>query len=384
MGRAPCCEKVGLKRGRWTAAEDEILLKYIQANGEGSWRSLPKNAGLLRCGKSCRLRWINYLRADLKRGNISAEEEEIIIKLHGSFGNRWSLIAGHLPGRTDNEIKNYWNSHLSRRLHSFKGPNDEVPVIIDIGKITGGPKRKGVKSSKSAMKKGPTNEEMSKDEEHDTDEEAPKDNFGQNEKTESMSLGGSYNENGVGMFHGEELESGVFGPPQLLEDGIFCCPDDSMGSGVIGPTEGRENPTVGLFLESESGSVGPIEGIGDDFFFLDEAIESGMMVGANEERETGVRGADEERENRVMGLKDERENGVMDETRSPMASCFDQVGCLQDGWLDWEWDQVMEGGEDLSSWLLESDSEEGNYHSMMESEQEKFIAWLQSADTNVM
>ncbi|XP_038971766.1 LOW QUALITY PROTEIN: myb-related protein P-like [Phoenix dactylifera] len=90
MGRAPaCCEKVGLKKRRWTAEEDEILIKYIAANGEGSWRSLPKNAGMLRCGKSCRLRWINYLRADLKGGNISKEEEEeIIIKLHATLGNR--------------------------------------------------------------------------------------------------------------------------------------------------------------------------------------------------------------------------------------------------------------------------------------------------------
>ncbi|KAL5060400.1 hypothetical protein RYX36_032004 [Vicia faba] len=87
MGRAPCCEKVGLKRGRWTAKEDEILTQYIKANGEGSWRSLPKNAGLLRCGKSCRLRWINYLRDDLKRGNICHEEETLIVKLHASFGN---------------------------------------------------------------------------------------------------------------------------------------------------------------------------------------------------------------------------------------------------------------------------------------------------------
>ncbi|XP_028079748.1 transcription factor MYB111-like [Camellia sinensis] len=90
MGRAPCCEKVGLKR-RWTAEEDEILTKYIQANGEGSWRSMPKNAGLLRCGKSCRLRWINYLRSDLKRGNISSEEEEIITKLHSTLGNRLAM-----------------------------------------------------------------------------------------------------------------------------------------------------------------------------------------------------------------------------------------------------------------------------------------------------
>ncbi|KAE8647085.1 transcription factor MYB111 [Cucumis sativus] len=118
MGRTPCCEKEGLRRGRWTAEEDDKLKKYIEANGEGSWRSLPKNAGLLRCGKSCRLRWINYLRTDLKRGNISPQEDETILKLHTTLGNRWSLIAGHLPGRTDNEIKNYWNSHLSKKIYS--------------------------------------------------------------------------------------------------------------------------------------------------------------------------------------------------------------------------------------------------------------------------
>ncbi|CAN0855548.1 Transcription factor Y1, partial [Linum grandiflorum] len=89
MGRAPCCEKVGLKKGRWTAEEDQILTAYIVQHGEGKWRSLPKDAGLLRCGKSCRLRWINYLRADLKRGNITKEEEETIVKLHNALGNRY-------------------------------------------------------------------------------------------------------------------------------------------------------------------------------------------------------------------------------------------------------------------------------------------------------
>ncbi|KAH7289743.1 hypothetical protein KP509_30G017400 [Ceratopteris richardii] len=116
MGRAPCCEKQGLKKGPWTPDEDEKLIAYIQQHGHGSWRSLPKLAGLLRCGKSCRLRWTNYLRPDIKRGNFSSEEEHVIISLHALLGNRWSSIASHLPGRTDNEIKNYWNTHLKKRL----------------------------------------------------------------------------------------------------------------------------------------------------------------------------------------------------------------------------------------------------------------------------
>ncbi|XP_030540925.1 transcription factor MYB4-like isoform X2 [Rhodamnia argentea] len=116
MGRAPCCAKVGLHRGPWTPREDSLLVNYIQAHGEGHWRSLPKKAGLLRCGKSCRLRWMNYLRPDIKRGNITPDEDDLIIRLHSLLGNRWSLIAGRLPGRTDNEIKNYWNTHLSKRL----------------------------------------------------------------------------------------------------------------------------------------------------------------------------------------------------------------------------------------------------------------------------
>ncbi|RCV35189.1 hypothetical protein SEVIR_7G232200v4 [Setaria viridis] len=115
-GRAPCCAKVGLNKGSWTPEEDMRLIAYIQKYGHANWRALPKQAGLLRCGKSCRLRWINYLRPDLKRGNFTAEEEETIIKLHGLLGNKWSKIAACLPGRTDNEIKNVWNTHLKKRV----------------------------------------------------------------------------------------------------------------------------------------------------------------------------------------------------------------------------------------------------------------------------
>lgn len=133
MGRAPCCTKEErLNRGPWTATEDDLLTKCIQAHGEGRWRSVPKIAGLLRCGKSCRLRWVNYLKPDIKRGNITPDEDDLIIRLHSLLGNRWSLIAGRLPGRTDNEIKNYWNTHLSKR-HQMRraGFDDDRPHNID-------------------------------------------------------------------------------------------------------------------------------------------------------------------------------------------------------------------------------------------------------------
>ncbi|XP_073526100.1 uncharacterized protein [Phyllobates terribilis] len=127
--RKACCEKKGLKRGQWTAEEDEILINYISENGYTSWRSLPQLAGLNRCGKSCRLRWTNYLRPDIKRGPFKPDEEKLVIQLHAVLGNRWAAIASHFPGRTDNEIKNLWNTHLRRRLISMGiDPNTHEPL----------------------------------------------------------------------------------------------------------------------------------------------------------------------------------------------------------------------------------------------------------------
>ncbi|KAK1423336.1 hypothetical protein QVD17_18634 [Tagetes erecta] len=133
MGRSPCCEKVGLKKGPWTPEEDQKLLAYIEEHGHGSWRALPAKAGLQRCGKSCRLRWTNYLRPDIKRGKFTLQEEQSIIQLHALLGNRWSAIATHLSKRTDNEIKNHWNTHLKKRLTkmgidpvSHKPKNDAI------------------------------------------------------------------------------------------------------------------------------------------------------------------------------------------------------------------------------------------------------------------
>ncbi|CAD6340569.1 unnamed protein product [Miscanthus lutarioriparius] len=117
MGRSPCCDQdAGVKKGPWTPEEDKLLVDYINEHGHGSWRRLPKLAGLNRCGKSCRLRWTNYLRPDIKRGRFTDDEEKLIIHLHSLLGNKWSSIATKLPGRTDNEIKNYWNTHLRKKL----------------------------------------------------------------------------------------------------------------------------------------------------------------------------------------------------------------------------------------------------------------------------
>ncbi|XP_040381638.1 transcription factor MYB61-like [Oryza brachyantha] len=108
--------KKKLRRGLWSPEEDEKLMNHIAKYGHGCWSSVPKLAGLERCGKSCRLRWINYLRPDLKRGAFSQEEEDLIIHLHSMLGNKWSQIAAQLPGRTDNEVKNFWNSYIKKKL----------------------------------------------------------------------------------------------------------------------------------------------------------------------------------------------------------------------------------------------------------------------------
>ncbi|XP_043689137.1 transcription factor MYB101-like [Telopea speciosissima] len=104
-----------LKKGPWTAAEDAILMEYVKKHGEGNWNAVQKNSGLSRCGKSCRLRWANHLRPNLKKGSFSPEEERLILELHSKLGNKWARMAAQLPGRTDNEIKNYWNTRVKRR-----------------------------------------------------------------------------------------------------------------------------------------------------------------------------------------------------------------------------------------------------------------------------
>ncbi|XP_059624611.1 transcription factor MYB1-like [Cornus florida] len=117
-----------VRKGAWTPEEDSILRKCIEKYGEGNWHQVPLKAGLNRCRKSCRLRWLNYLSPDIKRGVFASDEVELIIKLHKLLGNRWTLIAGRLPGRTGNDVKNYWNSHL--RIKAVARGTDAVTKAI--------------------------------------------------------------------------------------------------------------------------------------------------------------------------------------------------------------------------------------------------------------
>ncbi|XP_059291319.1 transcription factor MYB62-like [Lycium ferocissimum] len=113
-------DEIGLRKGPWTVEEDNLLVHYITNHGEGRWNMLAKHAGLKRTGKSCRLRWLNYLKPDVKRGNLTPQEQLVILQLHSRLGNRWSKIAQYLPGRTDNEIKNYWRTRVQKQARNLK------------------------------------------------------------------------------------------------------------------------------------------------------------------------------------------------------------------------------------------------------------------------
>nr|QEE04280.1 MYB113 [Daucus carota]QEE04281.1 MYB113 [Daucus carota] len=116
-----------LRKGAWDFEEDTLLRKCIDKYGEGKWHLVPQRAGLNRCRKSCRLRWLNYLRPTIKRGEFSEDEVDLMIRLHRLLGNRWSLIGGRLPGRTANDVKNYWNTNIQKKLAT--GSNQKEMAI---------------------------------------------------------------------------------------------------------------------------------------------------------------------------------------------------------------------------------------------------------------
>ncbi|KAJ4707123.1 MYB transcription factor [Melia azedarach] len=152
-----------IRKGPWKAEEDEVLINHVKKYGPRDWSSIRSKGLLQRTGKSCRLRWVNKLRPNLKNGcKFSLEEERIVIELQAEFGNKWARIATYLPGRTDNDVKNFWSSRqkrLARILQNSATPSSSNPKSHKIKKEI--PEFQGIHPSEDPKLKALMEEESS-------------------------------------------------------------------------------------------------------------------------------------------------------------------------------------------------------------------------------
>lgn len=219
-------EDMELRRGPWTLEEDSMLIHYITCHGEGRWNLLAKCAGLKRTGKSCRLRWLNYLKPDIKRGNLTPQEQLLILELHSKWGNRWSKIAQHLPGRTDNEIKNYWRTRVQKQARQLNIESNSkrfvdavrcfwMPRLVQKMEQTSSPANSSLKSMDSQISSAP-NSLVSSSSSPPPRNPIPTTTSNSSEYSMKISEQSQVSENPAGPFHAFDC-SAVYNHPNLTD-----------------------------------------------------------------------------------------------------------------------------------------------------------------------